>query len=216
MNSVRTSKPLAVMSGLQASPNEEIRMRNAKLIAPILLMVAAIVGLATAPANAEAVATPSRAQILEQLQRPATNMQELQQQIDLQLKLAPGGKQTSVNEVSYDGGRFVVTYALPNAITGYPDCPSGWFCFYDGYNWGYPRGRLSSCGWQDLAWWGWNDRTNSIDNSTGSWIQYIQHWDYGNPANGHRYDYTLFWNDPWAAYSSVPYPNMADHVSRYC
>jgi len=179
-------------------------------------MIVAVIGLAGAPAEAEAATPPSKAEILAQLERPATNMQELQQQISLQLRLAPGGTQTSVNEVSYDGGKFVVTYALPNTITGSPDCPGGWFCFYDNNNWGYPRGKLSSCGWQDLGQYGWSDRTQSLDSSIGSWVEYINHWDYGDPANGHYYDYTLFWNDPWAAYSSVSYPNMADHVYRYC
>jgi hypothetical protein len=56
-----------------------------------------------------------------------------------------------------------------------PDCPSGWFCFYDGTNFNYPRGRLSDCGWQDLGRYGWSDRTSSIDNSTGSTIDYENH-----------------------------------------
>jgi len=63
-------------------------------------------------------------------------MTGLQQQIDLQLRLAPGGQQTAANEVSYDNGKFVVTYATPGTmVTGSPDCPSGWFCFYNHTSW---------------------------------------------------------------------------------
>ena len=195
-------------------------MRKASALAALLITTATITGLTGAPASAASDGGSSvvqnRAEVLAQLERRATNMEELKAQINLQLKVAPGGKQTGVNEVSYDNGRFVVTYAMPNTIDGTPDCESGWFCFYDNTYWGYPRGKLSDCGWQDLARWGWHDRTESVDNSTGSSIQYIQHRDYGNPANGHSYDYTLFWNDPWAAISTVPYRNQADHVRRWC
>lgn len=50
---------------------------------------------------------------------------------------------------------FVVTYALPSStgpisVAASPDCPTGWFCFYDGAAYVYPRGRLSSCGFQGV------------------------------------------------------------------
>ncbi|MCF3134756.1 peptidase inhibitor family I36 protein [Streptomyces olivochromogenes] len=108
------------------------------------------------------------------LNRQARSDAELREQIALQLKIAPGGKQTSRNEVSYGNGKFVVTYALPGprAIAGDADCPSGWFCFYQDINWGYPRGKLQDCGTQDLGAWGWKDRTSSVDNSTDSAVFY--------------------------------------------
>src|SRR5262245_36119693 len=73
----------------------------------------------------------------------------------------PGGERIGGADISYDHGRFVVTVVAPPGLTAAPDCPSGWFCFYDGVNYGYPRGRLSDCGFQDLGWWGWRDRTES-------------------------------------------------------
>jgi hypothetical protein len=191
-------------------------VRKARLLAAVLFAAVTVLGLGATGASAETVAPQNQAQILAQLQKPAATMGELQQQINLQLKLAPGGQQTAPNEVSYAGGRFVVTYAMPGSVNASPDCPGGWFCFYDHTNWGYPRGKLSDCGWQDLGRFGWNDRTESVDNSTGNSIEYINHFDYGNPANGHRFDYTLFWNGAWNASSTVPYPNMADHVVRHC
>ncbi|BFU45115.1 peptidase inhibitor family I36 protein [Krasilnikovia sp. MM14-A1004] len=190
-------------------------MKNARRLATLMLAIVTLLGLGAAAANA-APAAPGRA--LDVLGQRATTAAQLQRQIDLQLTLAPGGVQTAANEVSYDGGRFVVTYALPGARAALAaaDCPSGWFCFYDHTNYGYPRGRLSDCGWQDLGAYGWNDRTESVDNSTGNTVDYINHEDYGNPANGHVYDYHLFYNYGHSSASSVGYPNQADHVNRLC
>jgi hypothetical protein len=190
-------------------------VNNARRLATALLAVVALLGLGTTAATA-APAKPSRAEALAILAKPATTAAQLQRQIDLQLSIAPGGVRTAANEVSYDGGKFVVTYAKPGATLAAADCPSGWYCFYDNTNWGYPRGRLSDCGWQDLGAYGWNDRTESVDNSTGNPVDYIQHRDYGNPANGHVYDYHLFYSYAHAAASTVPYPNQADHVNRLC
>ncbi|GII59816.1 hypothetical protein Pth03_82050 [Planotetraspora thailandica] len=100
------------------------------------------------------------------LSRQARSDAELRDQIALQMKIAPGGKQTSINEVSYNNGKFVVTYALPGQrALGVADCPAGWFCFYQDINFGYPRGKLSDCGWQDLRTYGWGNRISSADNS---------------------------------------------------
>lgn len=194
-------------------------MNKARRLATAALAVAALLGLSLGVGNT-ATAAPAdlgRAETLKILGRQAETPAQLQRQIDLQLTLAPGGKQTAPNEVSYDGGKFVVTYALPGATAlAAPDCPSGWFCFYDYTSWGYPRGRLSSCGWQDLGAYGWNDRTESTDSSVGNPVSYSNHRDYGNPANGHTYDYHLFYSYANSAASSVPYPNQADHVNRLC
>jgi hypothetical protein len=80
----------------------------------------------------------------------------------------PGGIQISEYEISYGGGTFVVALMAPRSAVGGPDCPSGWFCFYDRTYYGYPRGRLSDCGWQDLAQWGWEFRTESVHYNMGS------------------------------------------------
>jgi len=138
----------------------------------------------------------------------------VQAQIDAHLAAAPGGIQISPNEISYAGGRFVITFAPANTSVG-ADCPAGWYCFYDHVNYGYPRGRLSSCGWQDLAWWGWSDRTESAhyNLATGS-VTFINHGRYAD----HSDDTTLFRIGASDRYRSdvAPYRNMADHVYRYC
>ncbi|GII92189.1 peptidase inhibitor family I36 protein [Sinosporangium siamense] len=150
------------------------------LIAAAAVAFAAPATAATAPSMAPApapVATSSAStsstDLPSLLSRQARSDAELREQIALQLKIAPGGKQTSRNEVSYDNGKFVVTYALPGQrALGVPDCPSGWFCFYEHINFGYPRGRLSDCGQQYLGDYGWNYRVSSVDNSTTSSVHY--------------------------------------------
>lgn len=146
------------------------------------------------------------------LSRQATSAAELKAQIDLQLELYPGGKQTAPNEVSYDGGRFVVTYAKPGVIQPLAaDCPSGWFCFYDYTNYGYPRGRLSDVGWQDLATYGWHDRTESVHNNTSTAVDFDNH-----TSGGHVNDVFLFCVTGRGAISDVsPNRNRADHVFRW-
>jgi hypothetical protein len=127
----------------------------------------------------------------------------------------PGGTRINATEISYGGGVFIVTVTRASGIQASPDCPSGWFCFYDDINYGYPRGKLSSCGWQDLAWWSWHDRTESVhyNLATGS-VSFINH----APGTGHGSDTRLFDVSSGASTLSdvSPYRNMADHVYRFC
>lgn len=141
----------------------------------------------------------------------AGNSSELQAQVDRQLRTAPGGKQTSRNEVSYDGGTFVVTFALPGAEPlSLSDCPSGWFCFWDGGSYTGAMGKLSSCGWQDLDDFGWSDRVSSVYNRTSDHVQYINHHDSG--------DELLFTNHAGqnGNLTTGSSNNKADHVNRLC
>jgi len=79
----------------------------------------------------------------------------------LYLAANPGGTRLNALEVSY--GALVVTVARPRTTTAVAaDCPAGWFCFYAGVNYTYPRGKLSSCGYQDLATYGWTNRIESV------------------------------------------------------
>ena len=189
-------------------------MPFARRIAVGLIAVLALLPLGATSVQAGPHGTD---QILDSLRRPAGSAAELQQQIARQLRLAPGGTQTAPNEVSYDGGKFVVTYRMPGAVAAAaPDCPSGWFCFYANYEYGYPRGKLSSCGWQDLSKYRWNDRTRSIHNATATDIDFYGHQDYGNPAYGHVLDEFLFGAFIYESVPYVLYPDQADHVIRRC
>lgn len=87
----------------------------------------------------------------------------IEELIEAYLAEHPGGVRINETELAYDGGTFIVGVARPDgpAVLAAADCPSGWYCFYDGTNYTYPRGRLSDCGWQDLGTWGWRNRTES-------------------------------------------------------
>jgi hypothetical protein len=169
------------------------------------------------PRYATAAALLAAALVLTTTGTPvqAAQTASVQAQIDAQLAKFPGGKQISATEVSYATGGFVITFTRPqNGVDGYADCPGGWFCFYEHTNYGYPRGKLSSCGWQDLSWWGWQDRTESVHNNQYSgWVLFINH---SGPPD-HSGDYGLF--DVWPGErlpDISPYCNMADHVYRFC
>ncbi|GAA4717417.1 hypothetical protein Prum_020190 [Phytohabitans rumicis] len=118
--------------------------RSIRAVATLLAAVSAVVTIA-APAGAGAV----------------------QERIDRYLIDNPGGIQVSATDIAY--GDLIVT-VVRSAAAGVPDCPSGWFCFYDGANYTYPRGKLSDCGPQDLGTWNWRNRVASVDyqSSTGS------------------------------------------------
>jgi hypothetical protein len=133
---------------------------------------------------------------------------------DAYLAKYPGGVKISPTEVSYANGTFIVTTRRAAGTLAGPDCPSGWFCFYDGVNYGYPRGKLSSCGWQDLATFGWSDRTESAhyNLNTGN-VWFINH-----TGGGHAGDVNLFNVGVGLKTRSdvAPNRNIADHVNRTC
>ncbi|WP_327007694.1 peptidase inhibitor family I36 protein [Dactylosporangium sp. NBC_01737] len=122
-----------------------------------ILRTAAIIALAGA-----ALATTSTPAVAAPGDGPNQHL------VDAYLAEHPGGVQTGPSDISYSGGKFVVTVARPAASLAGADCPSGWFCFYDKINFGYPRGRLSDCSWQDLGSWGWRNRTESVAYNLGS------------------------------------------------
>jgi hypothetical protein len=125
----------------------------------------------------------------------------------------PGGHIIDDNNLSY--GPVTVTVTPPVQPLIYPDCPAGWFCFYQYTNYGYPRGKLSSCGWQNLATWGWQNRIQSAYyNLLNGAVAFINHIPGTNPA----YDQTLFTISVTqrAIPDVYPYRNMADYVYRYC
>ena len=96
--------------------------------------------------------------------------------MDAYLAGHPGGVPVNANEIAYAGGAFIVTLtgpATPAGVQGVPDCPSGSYCFYEWGNFGYPRGRLSDCGTQDLGTWYWRNRTESVQNKTGATVQFF-------------------------------------------
>lgn len=177
--------------------------RHVTLIAALTL---SLVGVAT---WTPATSTPALAE-------PAPQP-DVQAQIDAHLKAYPGGVQTGPYEITYGNGRFVMTFVRTEpAVAGAPDCPWGWFCFYDSVNYGYPRGKLSDCGWQDLDEWGWSNRTESVHyNLASGSVAFINH---AVGQTSHSFDVAVFGAGTSATTiaDTLPYRNTADHVQRYC
>jgi hypothetical protein len=121
----------------------------------------------------------------------------------------PGGTPLDANTISYAGGALIVSLRAPASVLGSPDCPLNWFCFYDRPNFGYPRGKLSDCGTQDLATWYWQDRVESVHNKTSSTVDFYD----GSVGSGPL----LFSVGANGTKSSVtPYQNRANYVTRHC
>ncbi|MDX3005336.1 hypothetical protein PWY87_26910 [Kribbella solani] len=118
----------------------------------------------------------------------AAQARTLQGQIDEQLVAAPGGKQISQNEVAYDGGHTIMTFAIPGQ-TGTPTsskqaapaadgntkgCPYGdlikWTCVYEFANWNENtngrRLQFDNCGGRDFNTYNFRDKTSSWVNTT--------------------------------------------------
>jgi hypothetical protein len=119
----------------------------------------------------------------------------------------PGGQPISDNEISYGGGALVVTLTPPSGVLGVPDCPRGWYCFYDRVSFGYPRGKLSSCGQQYLGTWGWQFRTESAhyNLSSGYVVFYYYSTALFDVGVGNR-----------TRADAYPYRNQANYVLRVC
>jgi len=125
----------------------------------------------------------------------------------------PGGHIIDDNNLSY--GPITITVTAPVQPLLYPDCPAGWFCFYQYTNYGYPRGKLSDCGWQNLATWGWQNRIQSAYyNLLNGATSFINH----TPGTSAAYDQNIFTISVLnrAIPDVAPYRNMADYVYRYC
>jgi len=174
------------------------RHRHRRTTTILLAVLALLATTAAAPVSAD----------------PGHHLSDLQRQVDAYLAAHPGGLQIGTTEISYAGGTFVVTLAPPAGTLAGPDCPTGWFCFYDGVNYTYPRGKLSSCGWQDLAWWGWQNRTESVHYAMSSGTV----WFISHGGSNHSGDLALFDIDTSrrARPDVSPHRNIADHVYRFC
>ncbi|GIJ06859.1 peptidase inhibitor family I36 protein [Micromonospora andamanensis] len=130
--------------------------------------------------------------------------------VDLTRYLAvhPGGTVLNDNEISYQDGELIVTLKPAVGVYGVADCPSGWFCFYEWPHYGYPRGKLSSCGWQNLANWSWQFRVESAHYNLGNGyvaFYYHQSQELFRVGVGNR-----------VRSDAAPHRNWANYVYRHC
>jgi Peptidase inhibitor family I36 len=120
-----------------------------------------ILGLLMAPATA--LATPSVS--------PDPGTQPLQDQIDAQLRLAPGGKQIGQNQIAWRDGAVVMTFPESPVTVLAPRCPDGWTCFFEHRDWGGRMLQFRDCGlWQWFSDYGFRNQTSSWHNRLNQWV----------------------------------------------
>lgn len=118
----------------------------------------------------------------------------------------PGGVAINDNEISYYNGDLIITLAPRSGVEGMPDCPFNYYCLYDRMLYGYPRAALSACTKQSLSQIGFAFRAESAYYylPTGYAIFYY----YDTPLYSVSADRR--------GLSSVPAPNQANYVRRFC
>jgi hypothetical protein len=166
-------------------------------------VVMTVIGLLASSPQAVAMGQPSpaRAMTTQQLQAESNNAHvPLQRRIDDQLKLAPGGRQISTNEIAWNGGKVIMSFPLdgqrvapassvtatklmsaatatpkkvtPSSIHGCPTVTFGadWFCLYADINWGGRRLQWSTSCTDQLSNYGFDDQTSSWVNGGALYI----------------------------------------------
>lgn len=113
----------------------------------------------------------------DRLDLDPTDAQQLQEQIDAQLVLAPAGVLISQNEIAWNDGEVVMTFpmeGMSGARTSFPaappaavkGCPSNRFCFYRHRNYKGRMLKFRDCKRQSLADYGFGNETSSWVNNT--------------------------------------------------
>ncbi|QKW36269.1 peptidase inhibitor family I36 protein [Actinomadura sp. NAK00032] len=76
-----------------------------------------------------------------------------------------GGTQTGPTEVTYGNGAAKVVFQ--KNVAGTPNCPSGWYCFYQQKNWEDRRLQFQDCGGtQSLEDYGFKNQATSWHNNS--------------------------------------------------
>lgn len=163
-----------------------MRMR-AKLTVTATAGAMAVLGLA-GPTSASTTLETKIASEAKQAGLSKSEVAGLQKQIDKQLATTPGGKQTGVNQVSWRGGKAVMTFPLPGekqaravnepaGALGTPNCSYAWTCLYEHSNFDGRRLTWSDCNFENLADWGFNDKTTSYHNNQTRGTQtHVYNW----------------------------------------
>jgi hypothetical protein len=136
----------------------------------------------------------------------------LQERIDLHLNQYPGGKQISANQISYDGGEAVMTFAMSGEVLA-AVCPSGYVCLYTERSFAGDHLDLNTCSWYDLAWRNWQDKTKSVRNARSGTVAFDNH----GSVPSHASDTWLFTINAGASAASLgAHEGKADHIRPRC
>ncbi len=161
----------------------------------VLAAVAAAAVLIPLSGTSAAAAAPSQATLL-------------QQRIDYQLALLPGGRQIAPNQISWDKQGVIMTFAVPGMSTfGAGSCAYYHACLYGDvdYNDGPDTTpwQLSFyyCTARDLGDWGVRNQTSSwVNNQTANtWAAAHQYRDESHPEYGwvQLWGAGAYYADPW-------------------
>ncbi len=163
-----------------------MRMRT-KLAVTTTAGAMAVLGLA-GPTSASATLESKIASEVKQAGLSKSEAAGLQKQIDKQLATTPGGRQIGVNQVAWRGGKAVMTFPLPGekrartvnepvGTLGTPNCSYAWTCLYEHRNFEGRRLTWSDCNFENLANWGFNDKTTSWHNNQTRGTQtHVYNW----------------------------------------
>ncbi|GGV45844.1 hypothetical protein GCM10010182_82460 [Actinomadura cremea] len=99
---------------------------------------------------------------------PGTSVQK---QVDDQIR-RHGGKQTSPGEVSYNAGAVKLVIPGASARAGTPNCPGGWYCFYESEFYEGRRLQFQDCGTnQSLTDYGFGNSASSWHNNSTNTVE---------------------------------------------
>jgi hypothetical protein len=142
----------------------------------------------------------------------APNDPSLQARIDMQLNRYPGGKQISANQISYDGGAVVLSFAVPGQVLA-STCPTGYVCLYKGRSFSGDHLDLNTCAWYDLGWNRWQDQTRSVRNARSRPVAFDNH----GSVPSHASDRWLFTINSGASAANLgAHEGKADHIRPQC
>jgi hypothetical protein len=135
---------------------------------------------AVSPASASTALDATIARQAAQAGLDHSQVMKLQARIDEQMALTPNGRRIGLNQVSWRGGKAVMTFPLPGekqaravneplTALGSPNCSYQWTCLYEHSNFDGRRLTWSDCGGIiDLSDWGFSDQTTSYHNNQTS------------------------------------------------
>lgn len=150
--------------------------------------VVAVLGAAAVTMGASAAATP-RVTAVPTVHLSAAEQKTMQATIDRQLASSIGGKQVGINQISYEGGKLIMTFPLPGEVQaravnepvtplGTANCDSLHACLwtdtnFNGTRLGTYHGIGYNCGTFDLANYNFASTASSVHNNQSSGTQTV-------------------------------------------
>lgn len=136
-----------------------------------------------------------------------TSLARLQQRIDYQLRLLPGGRQIGPNKISWDKQGVTMEFAMPGQTINATNCVYRHACLYGDVDWNngpdHTPWQLSFyyCTDRDLGDWGVRNQTSSVVNNqtTGTVTSVHEFRNEARPGDGiiQLWLAAAYYADPW-------------------